>query len=226
MKRGLTFTVLAVGFAALGHAAAAQPLAPAGDAGAPRTPWGDPDLQGVWNHGTITPLERPAEYAGRERLTGEEVAALNFASETRATSERRPELSPEQDDSGSRGTPAASAAQPSASAERSVLDGVFTSGQASSGERTFRQVCATCHDTSEFSGGRFRISWVGQTAGDLLDVVSTLMPEDKPGSLRPDDYAAVVAYLLSLNGYPAGEAPLPANVSGLRTVRIVPAPAQ
>lgn len=189
MKRGLTFTVLAVGFAALGHAAAAQPLAPAGDAGAPRTPWGDPDLQGVWNHGTITPLERPAEYAGRERLTG-------------------------------------AAAQPSASAGRSVLDGVFTSGQASSGERTFRQVCATCHDTSEFSGGRFRISWVGQTAGDLLDVVSTLMPEDKPGSLRPDDYAAVVAYLLSLNGYPAGETPLPANVSGLRTVRIVPAPAQ
>ena len=40
---------------------------------APRTPWGDPDLQGVWNHGTITPLERPPEYAGRELLTEEEV---------------------------------------------------------------------------------------------------------------------------------------------------------
>ena len=64
---------------------------------APRTPWGDPDLQGVWNHGTITPLERPAEYAGRERLTEEEVAAANFASETRATSERRSELTREQD---------------------------------------------------------------------------------------------------------------------------------
>ena len=64
---------------------------------APRTPWGDPDLQGVWNHGTITPLERPPEYAGRELLTEEEVAAANHASEIRATSERRHELTREQD---------------------------------------------------------------------------------------------------------------------------------
>ena len=48
------------------------------------TPWGDPDLQGVWTHGTITPLERPEEYGDREFLTEEEVAALNHASDTRA----------------------------------------------------------------------------------------------------------------------------------------------
>ena len=63
----------------------------------PRTAWGDPDLQGLWNHGTITPLERPAEYGDRELLTNEEVAALNLASETRATSERRSSLTREQD---------------------------------------------------------------------------------------------------------------------------------
>jgi hypothetical protein len=62
-----------------------------------RTAWGDPDLQGLWNHGTITPLERPDEYVGRDRLSAEEVAALNLASETRATSERRSELTREQD---------------------------------------------------------------------------------------------------------------------------------
>ena len=43
---------------------------------APRTPWGDPDLQGIWSSKTQTPLERPAEYDGREFLTDEEVAAL------------------------------------------------------------------------------------------------------------------------------------------------------
>jgi len=43
------------------------------------TPWGDPDLQGIWTHGTFTPLERPAEYGERELLTAEEVAALNHA---------------------------------------------------------------------------------------------------------------------------------------------------
>ena len=41
----------------------------------PRTPWGKPDLQGIWGAGYIlTPLERPDEYEGREFLTDEEVA--------------------------------------------------------------------------------------------------------------------------------------------------------
>ena len=68
-----------------------------GGNGGTRTTWGAPDLQGLWNHGTITPLERPAEHVGRELLTDEEVAALNLASETRATSERRSQLTREQD---------------------------------------------------------------------------------------------------------------------------------
>ena len=42
---------------------------------APRTPWGDPDLQGIWNNSTTTPLERPESSAGREFLTAEEAAA-------------------------------------------------------------------------------------------------------------------------------------------------------
>ena len=50
---------------------------------APRTPWGDPDLQGIWNNGTITPLERPRDLADREFLTDEEVAALNENARTR-----------------------------------------------------------------------------------------------------------------------------------------------
>jgi len=43
----------------------------------PKTPWGDPDLQGIWNFGTITPLERPAQFKDRATLTPEEVARLN-----------------------------------------------------------------------------------------------------------------------------------------------------
>ena len=106
----------------------------------------------------------------------------------------------------------------------SVLDGVFTPAQASRGEATFRRVCAACHDTGEFSGGRFRLSWVGRSAGDLFDTIATLMPEGDPGSLTPAQYAALVAYLLQLNGYPAGEAALPASLSALRALEIVDAP--
>ena len=44
------------------------------NAGLPRTPEGRPDMQGVWSYATITPLERPAEFAGKEFLTEEEAA--------------------------------------------------------------------------------------------------------------------------------------------------------
>ena len=55
----------------------------------PRTPDGQPDLQGVWSFATITPLQRPSELVGREFLTDEEVAEQNRDAETFASSERR-----------------------------------------------------------------------------------------------------------------------------------------
>src|SRR5438132_9903004 len=48
----------------------------AGKTSTPRTPWGHPDLQGVWNYWTFTPLERPNEFANRSELTDEESARL------------------------------------------------------------------------------------------------------------------------------------------------------
>ena len=42
----------------------------------PSTPWGDPDLQGVWDYWTFTPLERPEEFAGKDVLTDEEAALV------------------------------------------------------------------------------------------------------------------------------------------------------
>jgi len=47
-----------------------------------RTPWGHPDLQGLWTNSTITPLERPAAFAGREFLTDEEARKLEAAAAT------------------------------------------------------------------------------------------------------------------------------------------------
>jgi hypothetical protein len=47
---------------------------PGGAGPVPRTPWGEPDLQGIWSTGYIeTPIERPDKYQGREFLTDEEV---------------------------------------------------------------------------------------------------------------------------------------------------------
>ena len=40
----------------------------------PRTPDGHPDLQGTWSNTTLTPLERPADLAGKPYLTEQEAA--------------------------------------------------------------------------------------------------------------------------------------------------------
>ncbi len=55
------------GDSADGAAAAEPPL---------RTPWGDPDISGVWNNGTVTPLERLPSMGDRTHYTEEEAAAL------------------------------------------------------------------------------------------------------------------------------------------------------
>ncbi len=44
---------------------------------APRTEWGHPEIRGVWNFSSNTPMERPREYADREFYTAEEVAERN-----------------------------------------------------------------------------------------------------------------------------------------------------
>ena len=41
----------------------------------PTTPWGHPDLQGILDGGSMTPLQRPERYANREFLTDQEIAA-------------------------------------------------------------------------------------------------------------------------------------------------------
>ena len=43
---------------------------------APRTAWGQPDLQGIWDFRTITPLQRPEDRGDQEFLTEEEAASL------------------------------------------------------------------------------------------------------------------------------------------------------
>lgn len=50
-------------------AAAPTAVAQEGQYTAPRTPWGAPDLNGVWSNATTTPLQRPAELADQAFLT-------------------------------------------------------------------------------------------------------------------------------------------------------------
>ena len=89
-----TRSVIAVGLLVLVPGITQAQLVP--DAGgAPRTPWGSPNLEGVWDFRTITPLERPSALAGKERLTVEEAAI-----QEQLTAEERIDRVPEEGDTG------------------------------------------------------------------------------------------------------------------------------
>jgi hypothetical protein len=55
----------------------------------PRTPDGQPDLQGIWNTATLTPLQRPANLAGQEFFSEQEVEAFEKESLTGVDADRR-----------------------------------------------------------------------------------------------------------------------------------------
>ena len=67
-RRSVLTSVLLLSSAALVAQAPPKAYAP------PKTAWGDPDLQGIFTNATITPLERPSKFAGKEFLTEKEVA--------------------------------------------------------------------------------------------------------------------------------------------------------
>jgi hypothetical protein len=52
--------------------------------------------------------------------------------------------------------------------------------------------------------------------------VANTMPQSDPGSLSPEDYNAVVAYILQQNGYPAGSTALSKGAAGLKDTKITP----
>lgn len=103
---------------------------------------------------------------------------------------------------------------------RSVWDGVYTEGQAARGQTVFTASCASCHSPADFSGDPFLGAWDATTALDLFSTVQTKMPMDNPGSLKPEEYADVVAYFFRGNAFPAGKDELTTDREQLKLIRI------
>jgi len=91
----------------------------------------------------------------------------------------------------------------------------YTAMQAQRGQEVFEATCSACHALGEFRGQMFRLTWMASPIGHFYQLIATTMPQDAPGSLEPADYAAVVAYILQLNGHPAGSVELPPGFDAL-----------
>jgi hypothetical protein len=85
---------------AANKAAAPSKPAPAAGARTLRTPWGEPNLQGIWNDQYQIPLQRPAQYEGREFLTDAEIADIDRKRESLERREHRAGAKTEQDVAG------------------------------------------------------------------------------------------------------------------------------
>jgi mono/diheme cytochrome c family protein len=103
---------------------------------------------------------------------------------------------------------------------RSTASGVYTDEQATRGRDTYQMQCKSCHTPASHTGATFASWWDRKPLSDLYQFVTTRMPKNEPGSLQPDEYADLIAYLLKLNDLPSGSEPLPADSLALRKIRI------
>jgi mono/diheme cytochrome c family protein len=112
---------------------------------------------------------------------------------------------------------------------KTTWDGVYSDEQAKRGADAFAKSCASCHgpdlnglDTApSLTGTDFNASWADQTLDDLFERARTTMPADSPGALAREQYADIVAFILSKDGFPAGTADLPADNAALKQVKFI-----
>ena len=105
---------------------------------------------------------------------------------------------------------------------------LYTQAQARQGHRVFEQKCAACHGHRlegrvgpALKGPTFASVKSGFTIQQIYEFLSVEMPAYAPGSLSPQQYLEITAFLLQENGYPAGAAPLTNEVASASSVALV-----
>src|SRR5689334_16319065 len=106
-----------------------------------------------------------------------------------------------------------------ATPKRSTQAGVYTAEQAARGQDTYATLCTGCHTAATHTGVAFE-HWDGHSLSELFAYISTRMPKNEPGSLAPEQYADVLAYMLKLNQMPTGTNELPTDTTVLAAIRI------
>ena len=117
---------------------------------------------------------------------------------------------------------------PLTSSGESLSDGIYTEEQASRGAEEYAARCASCHsadlrgnsNSPSLIGVSFMFIWEGRTLGELFTKMSNEMPTDQPGSLSQQSYAAILAFILKSNDFPAGGKELASNADALKSINI------
>src|SRR6267378_3406252 len=106
---------------------------------------------------------------------------------------------------------------------------MYTDAQAATGETLYRRSCAACHGATltggtapPLTGAAFETSWSDPrvTLADVFFIARTTMPPRASNTLTAQDHAAVFAYILKVNGFPAGATALTATSEPLESAHL------
>ena len=75
-------------------------------------------------------------------------------------------------------------------------------------------------EAPELAGAAFQERWTGRTVQELFGITAATMPVGGEGTLSPQEYADVLAYLFELNAFPAGSLELPPASDELARITI------
>jgi S-disulfanyl-L-cysteine oxidoreductase SoxD len=109
-------------------------------------------------------------------------------------------------------------------------DGVGTDAQVKRGADVYQAQCATCHDAQLAGSGTapplartdFMANWKDENVGSLFERIRATMPADNPGSLKRDQVADLIAFILNFNKFPFGQNDLPTDSETLKAIKIAP----
>ena len=107
-------------------------------------------------------------------------------------------------------------------------DGVGTAEQVKRGSDSYAMQCSACHDAQlagsgtapALAGTDFSANWKDETVGSLFERIRATMPADNPGSLKRDQVADLVSFILNFNKYPTGPKELAADSETLKAIKI------
>jgi mono/diheme cytochrome c family protein len=114
---------------------------------------------------------------------------------------------------------------------KTTLDGIYTDTQAARGQKIYAESCTSCHGDDLSGGGQapalagkeFNVDWNDLAMSDLFERTRGTMPADKPGTLKPEQAADVIAFLLQKGSFPAGQNELPTDAAALKAIKFVAA---
>jgi S-disulfanyl-L-cysteine oxidoreductase SoxD len=110
----------------------------------------------------------------------------------------------------------------------SAAAGVYTEEQSKRGLELYKMQCASCHGEDlkgneiipGLAGETFLNNWRGKSIGDLFEKINMTMPALDPGSLTPEQTADLIAHILSVSKYPAGQMALASSMEALQQIKI------